>query len=427
MPEYTDSQHTHPTVQSQTKGPDHTPLRENEKSLRIGLAVCGGIAAYKSAELASLLVKSGYSVFPIMTPAATRFIQPLTLEALTGNAAHIHWDDAAQPGGMDHINLMRKLDLLIIAPLTANTAAKLAHGFADHFLGAGYLAYSGKTLACPAMNTGMLEHPATQRNLKVLEDDGVVLCMGKPGVLACGDVGPGRLAEPPVILDMVEYLTSPEIPFFKDKKILINAGPTIEDLDPVRFLTNRSTGKMGFALAKALRNAGARITLVHGPVHLPLPEQIVCRSVRSASEMAETCLKLFPTMDMAVYSAAVADFTPEFQDRKLKKDDFNGTLILKRTMDILKTSGERKSDSQWLIGFAAETHDETRFASNKLKNKNADLIFCNTVGGTKGGFESNENSVTAFFRKGEPVTLPLADKTDLANQMVRLIAARFTK
>jgi phosphopantothenoylcysteine decarboxylase/phosphopantothenate--cysteine ligase len=406
---------------------DPVPFSESPKTLRIGLAVCGGIAAYKSAELASLLVKSGYRVYPIMTPTATRFLQPLTLEALSGNTVHIHWDDAVQPGGMDHINLMRELDLLVIAPLTANTSAKLAHGFADHFLGAGYLAYDGKTLACPAMNTGMLEHPATQRNLKILEDDGMVLCLGKPGVLACGDVGPGRMAEPTVILDMVEYLTSPEIPFLKNKKILINAGPTIEDLDPVRFLTNRSTGKMGFALAKALRNAGAHVTLVHGPVHLPLPEQITCRKVRSASEMAETCLEIFPTVDMAVYSAAVADFTPEFQNRKLKKDHFDGTLTLKRTLDILKTSGERKRASQWLIGFAAETHDESSFASKKLQSKNADLIFCNTVGGTKGGFESNENSVTAFFRKGDPVTLPLTNKTNLANQMVHLIAARFAK
>jgi len=389
---------------------------------RVGLAVCGGIAAYKTAELASLLVKKGFNVFPIMTRSATDFLQPLTLEALTGNPVMVSGLDARTPGGMDHINLVRELDVLVIAPLTANTAAKLAHGHADQFLGAAYLACRGPKLACPAMNTAMLEHPATVRNLRILEGDGVVMCMGEPGVLACGEVGMGRLAEPAVILEYIEELALENHSTLKGKKILINAGPTVEDVDPVRFLSNRSSGKMGFALARAFRNLGAHVTLVHGPVHIPTPANLECIAVRSASDMADACLERYPQVDMAILSAAVADFSPEPSDRKLKKTAFQGQLHLHRTVDILKTMGKRKQPHQTLVGFAAETHDEKQFAQTKLQEKNADVIFCNTVGGDRYGFGCDENQVLALTREGGETELGPATKEDLAYEMVRFLA-----
>lgn len=392
---------------------------------RIGLAVCGGIAAYKTAELASLLIKKGFNVFPIMTRSATDFLQPLTLEALTGNPVMVSGLDARTPGGMDHINLVRELDVLVMAPLTANTAAKLAHGHADQFLGAAYLACRCPKLACPAMNTAMLEHPATVRNLKTLEEDGVVMCMGEPGVLACGEVGMGRLADPSVILEYIEQLALPDHPFFKGLRVLINAGPTIEDIDPVRYLTNRSSGKMGFALARSLRNLGADVTLVHGPVQLPTPSNVKVIQVRSAHEMATSCLDHFPDSQLTLLTAAVADFSPEPSDRKLKKTAFQGQLHLHRTVDILKTMGKRKKENQILVGFAAETHDEKRFAESKLTEKNADVIFCNTVGLDKYGFGCDENQVLALARNGSEKVLGPATKDDLAYQMAHHIAELF--
>lgn len=392
---------------------------------RIGLAVCGGIAAFKSAELASLLIKKKCQVFPIMTRMATEFLGPLTLEALTGQAVLISGSDSRTPGGMDHIKLVKSLDALVIAPLTANTCSKLANGLADQFLGSAYLAFRGPKLACPAMNTAMLEHPATVRNLKTLEADGVTLCLGDPGVLACGDVGMGRMAEPSVIMDYLEQLVSPDIPFFKGRKVLINAGPTMEDLDPVRFLTNRSSGKMGLALARALRNSGAEVTLVHGPINIPLPRNIHCIQVRSAAEMAKTCMQYFPESELTILTAAVADFTPVPQKLKLKKKNFSGKLELLPTQDILKTMGIQKGKTQILVGFAAETHDEAHFAKNKLNEKNADLIFCNTVGGEQYGFGSDENKTTAFLRDGQKIEMQPCFKEDLAIEMVHLLSRLF--
>jgi len=391
----------------------------------IGLAICGGIAAFKTAELASLLVKKGYHVFPIMTPTATNFIQPLTLEALTWNPVFISGTDARTPGGMDHINLVRSLDLLVIAPLTANTCAKLANGFADHFLSAAYLAYTGQTLVCPAMNTAMLEHPATVRNLDTLKNDGVRFCMGEPGVLACGEVGVGRMAEPAVIAEYIDELVSPSLPDMEGEKVLINAGPTIEDLDPVRFLSNRSTGKMGFALARAFRNAGANVTLVHGPVNIPVPARVRAIPVRSAEEMAEQCLSHAVDSKIVVLSAAVADFTPQPLPLKLKKSEFNGIINLTPTLDILKTLGAKKTEHQILIGFAAETHDEELFALKKLKEKNADLIFCNQVGAEKYGFASDENVITAYSQDKEASHFGPGLKEDLAQGMVQYIQSLF--
>ncbi len=400
-------------------------MMDDKNSKAIGLAVCGGIAAYKAAELASLLVKQGYCVYPIMTPSATDFLGPLTLEALTGNKVFISYQDAREPGGMDHIHLAKLLDLLVIAPLTANTASKLAHGMADHFLGAAYLAYRGPTLACPAMNTAMLEHPASVRNLNILENDGVQMCMGESGLLACGDVGMGRMAEPKVIVEFIQQILSPKIPELFGKKVLINTGPTIEDIDPVRFLSNRSTGKMGFALAKAFKNAGADVTCVHGPVHVEPPTGVELIAVRSAGQMAEQCLAIAHQADIVVLTAAVADFSPRQSEQKIKKNSFDGQLKLEPTIDILKTIGARKKSSQIVAGFAAETQNVEAHAKLKLKQKNIDLIFSNDVSDRRFGFASDENTIVAFTRNGATIQFPPEKKESLAIDMVHFICEEF--
>lgn len=397
-------------------------MAESLPHSKVALGITGGIAAYKSAALARLLVTAGYEVFPIMTPWATRFAGPLTFEAICRHKVRVETPAAGDPDSIEHIALVRQADLLVIAPLTANTMAKMANGLADNFLTNAYLAHTGLTLACPAMNTAMLSHPASQRNLAKLQDDGVHLLHGTSGDLACGEVGAGRMAEPEVIFDKIVQLTSPKVAGIEGKQVLISAGPTCEDLDPVRFLTNRSSGKMGIALAKALRNAGAKVTLVHGPVSLALPSGMETVSVRTAADMASAMFDRQASADIVIMAAAVADYRPEKHSQKLKKGSFDGVLHLQRTTDILAELGKRKTGHQHLIGFAAESQHLLANAQRKLEAKNLSIIFANPIDEEDSGFGVDQNQVVAISRSGKTTDLGRQSKANLAVSMVKLMA-----
>lgn len=389
----------------------------------IALGITGGIAAYKSAELARLLIKQGFEVRPIMTPWATKFIGPLTLEALCGHRVRVETPSAGDPDNIEHIALVRESDLLVIAPLTANTMAKMAQGMADNFLTSAYLAHQGPTLACPAMNTAMLEHPATQRNLATLASDGVTLLYGEAGELACKEVGAGRMAEPAIIADKITRMLAKPIPELQQRRVLVSAGPTCEDLDPVRYLTNRSSGKMGVALARAFQHAGAEVTLVHGPMHIQAPLEIKTIAIRSAEEMAQTIIHSQAEFDIIVMAAAVADYRPIFHEHKLKKGTFSGNIELQRTTDILAQLGKNKPDQQHLIGFAAESQQLVDNAKGKLKRKNLSLIFANPIDDADSGFAVDQNQVLAIAKDGKITDLGKHKKTELAHRMVQLIAS----
>jgi len=394
---------------------------------RILLGITGGVAAYKTAELARLMVKRGYDVWPVMTPWASRFIGPLTLEALTGHAVRADTPAREHDLGIEHITLVRAADLFVIAPLTANTMAKMAQGLADNFLTAAYLAHRGLVLVCPAMNTAMWEHPATRRNLAQLIADGVRVIEGEPGGLACGEVGAGRMAEPAVILEWVDMLVEPDLPAVAGKRVLVSAGPTREDLDPVRFLTNRSSGKMGLAVARAFRDAGARVTLVHGPIHESTPAAVETVAVTSAAEMAAAILERQTGADIIVMTAAVADYRPQKSAQKLKKENFDGHLRLERTVDILAALGRDRKPGQVLVGFAAESENLAENARAKLLKKNLDLIFANDISGEAMGFATDRNRLQAFARDGASQDLGEGSKEDLAREIVRLIGQRLAK
>lgn len=392
------------------------------RTRRVALGVCGGIAAYKAAELARLLAKQGYQIDAIMTPWATHFLGQLTLEAITLGKVRIDVDHGS--GAMDHITLMRQVDLLVIAPATANTLSKLAHGVADNFLTAAYLARRGPVLICPAMNAAMMEHPATVRNLATLRDDGVLMCLGADGQLACGEEGPGRLAEPGIILEHIERLTSAPLSNLVGKRVCVTAGPTCEDLDPVRYLTNRSSGRMGFALARAFRNGGAHVTLISGPTRWAPPQMVDFVSVRSAAEMHEAVLKTLDGLDLLVMNAAVADYRPPYHQTKLKKAAFSGEIKLERCPDVLTSVADQRGKSLKVVGFAAETDRLREGAEVKLKNKKLDAIVVNQVGVEGRGFDSETNQAEVIWSDMTRSSLPLMTKTQMAGELAELIHAR---
>ncbi len=387
----------------------------------IALGITGGIAAYKAAELVRLLVGAGHTVYPIMTKWAAEFVAPLTFQTLSGQPVRMATAGFGRDGDIEHISLIRRCELLLVAPLTANTMAKMAQGLADNFLTSTYLAHRGQTMVCPAMNTAMLEHPATRRNMAQLEADGVHVVLGDSGDLACGEVGAGRMAEPAAILDQVRWVLAPKLPFLEGKRVLVSAGPTQEDVDPVRFLTNRSSGKMGVAVAAAFRDAGAEVELVHGPVQVAVPARIKTRRVRSAADMADVVLSRQPDVDIIVMAAAVADFRPRPSKEKLKKAKFDGALHLDRTQDILATLGQRKPDGQCLVGFAAETGSVLENAARKIRDKNLDFIFANDVAAAGLGFAGDRNRLIALNRHGVQHDLGTRDKAALARELVAYV------
>lgn len=385
------------------------------------LGVSGGIAAYKSAELVRLLRKQGAQVRVVMTSSAVQFVSPLTFQALSGHFVHTELLDADTENAMSHISLARWADVLMIAPATANLIAKCSCGLADDLLSTLYLAATCPVYIAPAMNQAMWNKPVTQDNIAKLKMHGVKVIGPEAGDQACGESGFGRMSEPAVIC---RSLFPPSLEkCLQGLKVLISAGPTREPLDPVRYITNRSSGKMGYALAGAAARAGAKVTLVSGPVHLSAPDNVEVINVETAAQMYAAVIAR--AEDFAVYigAAAVADYSPiEPASSKIKKGDEQMTLSLQKTKDILaEVAG--LSRRPFTVGFAAETHELEAYALRKLKEKNLDMIAANWVGLGEGGFDSEQNALQVFWLHGRK-SFGLMDKTQLAEQLIALIAER---
>ena len=384
---------------------------------KILLGITGSIAAYKSILLTRLLIKDGAEVKVVMTPAAKDFVPSLTLSTLSRNPVLIDLFD--EQSWANHVMLGRWADIMLIAPLSCNTLAKMAHGNCDNLLLAIYLSATCPVVVAPAMDDDMWHHPTTIKNLASLIEYGNKLIPVEKGDLASGLNGEGRMAEPEKIID---YLASHF--FFKSplsgKKAIVTAGPTYEALDPVRFIGNHSSGKMGLAIAKELSNRGAEVTLIMGPSELQFPEnRFTVIRVNSAAEMYEQCTHLFPASDIAVMAAAVADYSPAIKENeKIKKKDDRLTIELIKTKDILKALGERKEAGQVVVGFALETNNEELNAQEKLKAKNADMIVLNSLNEKGAGFGIDTNKVTIFNKDGQKFPFPAKPKPAVAKDIV---------
>ena len=395
----------------------------------IALGVTGGIGAYKAVEIARGLQKNGHHVVAVMTRAARQFVGPLTFEAIT---RHEVITDQWAPGAnadIEHIALASTIDLLLVAPATANTVAKFANGLADDFLSALYIATRAPVLIAPAMNTNMFEHPAVARNLETLIARGVHVVDPGSGYLACGWIGKGRLAEPEDVVAAAEQVLKATPVSAKPlgeggltgRRLLVTAGPTYEDIDPVRYVGNRSSGRMGFALATEALRRGAAVTLVTGPSHLPAPHGADVVRVRSAAEMHGAVMTRAAAQDVVIMAAAVADYTPvEKAPQKVKKTDAGLTIALQRTKDILGDVGRLPSRAHGrpvLVGFAAETEDVVAHARAKLDKKQADLIVANDVSRTDAGFDVDRNAVTLVSAAGAE-DVPLQSKSTVAARIL---------
>jgi phosphopantothenoylcysteine decarboxylase/phosphopantothenate--cysteine ligase len=385
----------------------------NFKDKHIVLGVCGGIAAYKSVELLRLLIKAGASVRVVMTANAAKFVGPLTFEVLSGKKVCTSLFDPHESAAIQHIQWAQEADGVILAPATANGIGKLAHGIADDALTTFMLAVTSPVMLCPSMNADMYAAEAVQANLDTLRRYGYHILEPEAGELACGTTGPGRLPEPAYILDRFACLLTPKD--LTGRRILITAGPTRETIDPVRFISNPSSGKMGYALARAAEMRGAEVTLVTGPSALEPPFNVRMVRVTTAADMADAVLDRLPDTDVVIKSAAVADYRPvQAEVHKVKKTNGGQTLQLERTRDILETAGQRKT-RQMLVGFAAETRNLDENAAAKLESKNLDMLVGNLIGSTGTGFEADTNQVTLYFKDGSREPLAMMPKADLAH------------
>lgn len=383
------------------------------------LGITGSIAAYKIAVLTRLLIKSGAVVRIIMTPSAKDFVSPLTLSTLSKN--HVLTDLSNDDSWANHVMLGRWADIMLIAPLSCNTLAKMATGICDNLLMAVYLSATCKVVVAPAMDEDMWLHPSTKNNLQQIKSFGNYIIPVDTGELASGLTGPGRMAEPESIVNWLhDFLLIDQS--LKGKRAMVTAGPTYEQIDPVRFIGNNSSGKMGIAIAKELKSRGAEVTLVLGPTTVDIPDVASVVSVRTAAEMYNACLSLFDKMDIAVMSAAVADYTPVTQQaEKMKKSGDTISIELKKTKDILKHLGEIKRDNQVLVGFALETNNEEAYAKIKLKEKNADLIVLNSLNDAGAGFGHDTNKITIFDRLGNTHYFDTKSKAAVAKDIVNTI------
>jgi phosphopantothenoylcysteine decarboxylase/phosphopantothenate--cysteine ligase len=390
---------------------------------KILLAVTGGIAAYKTLELTRLLKKQGADVRVIMTKSATEFVQPLSFQALSGHSVYSELLDTEAENAMGHIELARWADVFVVAPATANTLAKMAHGLADDLVSTLYLAATCPVYVAPAMNHVMWNHPATQANLKILQTHGVNLIAPESGEQACGEIGVGRMAEPETICHkMISHFLPPQI--LKNLNIVITAGATREPLDPVRYLTNRSSGKMGYALAIAAQKAGANVTLISGVTQLSTPKNCKFIQVETAEKMHAAVFENVESCDIFIGAAAVADYRPiVYGDAKIKKNAEQITLTFQKNSDILADVAASKNPP-FTVGFAAETHELERYARDKLTRKKLNMIAANWVGRDEGGFEHDENALDVFWQDGQK-TLEMTDKSKLARQLIVLISERF--
>lgn len=392
------------------------------KGKRILLCVSGGIAVYKAVALTSKLVQAGAEVKVMMTASAREFVTPLTFQALSRNPVYTDTFDEKDPSVIAHIDLADWPDLILVAPATANMIGKIANGLADDMISTTLLAATAPVWIAPAMNVHMYDHPAVKKNMSTLSSFGYSFVEPGEGYLACGYVGKGRLEEPETIVSLIgSYFSqaSHTQKILEGVNVLVTAGPTVERIDPVRFFTNRSTGKMGYALAEQAAKLGASVTLVTGPTNLEYPKGVQVVQIESAQQMLEAVMQRYHEADVVIKSAAVADYRPKHVfDQKMKKQPGEAVLELERTTDILRTLGERK-EHQLLVGFAAETEQVDEYAQKKLASKNLDMIVANNVTTEGAGFGTDTNIVTLYKRSGESKELPILSKHDVATEVLK--------
>lgn len=394
--------------------------------MNVLLAVSGGIAAYKAITLTSLLKKADADIQVVLTDHAQEFVLPLPFETLSGRTVITDMFDGSTEDPVAHINLAEWADILVVVPATANIIAKLTYGIADDFLSTFYLAWNGPTFIAPAMNSQMYAHPTVQHNLNVLKERGVHILGPQCGHLACGAIGNGKMIEPEDILNRLNIVSQNDnISVLKGRKILVSAGPTREALDPVRYISNHSSGKMGYAIAKAAASAGADVTLVSGPVKLPPPEGVEIVPVISTRDMFEALTSRFEGADAVIMAAAPSDYRPAtYSEQKIKKSDCPDDrleIAFEKNPDILKWLGKHKKN-QILIGFAAESHNVSTYALEKLKKKNLDFIVANDITADNAGFAHDVNTVLFIHSNNVIDTLPTMTKDELARHIITNLA-----
>lgn len=391
---------------------------------RIVVGVTGGIAVFKAAGLVSQLAQRGADVRVIMTRSASKFVTPLTFQTLSRNPVAVDTFEEKDPSVVSHIDLADHADLFVIAPATANILAKMAHGLGDDMLSTTLLATRAPILIAPAMNVHMYQNPVVQENIRRLKQLGHRFVEPVSGQLACGYVGQGRMEEPERILEVIEEMLKEPTSVLQGHRVLVTAGPTREPLDPVRYLSNRSSGKMGYAIAEACTRAGAETVLVSGPTALTSPSGVRRVQVTTAEEMWHAVMEEMTDCDVIIKAAAVADYTPvTVASQKMKKSGDRMQLELKRTPDILTEAGRRK-EGRFLVGFAAETEQVAKHAMDKLHRKKLDLVVANDVSRPGAGFDGDTNMVTVFDGEGEVVSLPRMSKREVADRLVALIGER---
>jgi phosphopantothenoylcysteine decarboxylase/phosphopantothenate--cysteine ligase len=395
--------------------------------MKVALGVSGGIACYKSADIVRRLQDRGVDVTVLMTKGATQFVTPLTFRALSGNKVYVDIFEGDRSGSdfegaFEHILIAQSIDLLLVAPATADCIAKLANGVADDFLTTFHLAVTAPVVIAPAMNTRMWQHPSVQANLKTLTGRGVYIIDPEVGQMACKTYGPGRLAPVEQIVDDVMAILN-RARDLEGRKILVTAGPTLEDIDPVRFISNRSSGKMGYAIARAARNRGAEVVLVSGPADLEFPNTI---RVRTTEEMRRAVLDNSSDADVVIKAAAPLDYRPKsVASQKIKKKNTDLVLNLEPTPDILNELGSTKNGTV-LVGFAAETEDHVKHGLEKLKSKNLDLIVVNPVSGPDSAFDSDMNHATIIDKSGKTEEIPLVSKSVMADKILDRVVQLLT-
>jgi len=395
----------------------------NPKS-KVALGVCGGIAAYKAAEILRGFQRANCLVRVAMTRRACEFVQPLTFRALSGEYVVVDDYSPNNPDPIAHITFSQTIDLLVVAPATANVIGKFANGIADDFLTTTYLACTAPILVAPAMNTTMWEHPSTQRNLKQLKADGVHLIEPDAGEMACGTIGPGRLSEPErIVAAALEILERSQKSDLRGERVLITVGATREEIDPVRFISNHSSGKMGFALAAAAQKRGATVIAITGSTTVPQPSGIHLVQVTTAEEMARAVAAELERATVFIGAAAVADYRPSHRaDQKIKKHNESFTLELERTPDILSQVAATRKEGTLVVGFAAESENLLQNAQLKLQSKNLDAIVANDITQSGAGFDSDRNAIKILTRSnGNVIELPLMSKADIADHILDMI------
>lgn len=389
---------------------------------KILLCVTGGIAVYKAASLTSKLTQAGASVKVLLTESAGKFVTPLTFQALSRNEVYMDTFDEQNPKVIAHIDLADWADLVLLAPATANTIGKLANGIADNMITTTLLATQAPVWIAPAMNVHMYDHPAVKKNITTLDQYGYQFIEPSEGYLACGYVGKGRLEEPERIVSLLSDFFQQKNGILAGKKFIVTAGPTREKIDPVRFISNHSTGKMGYAIADEAAKAGADVLLISGPVQLPAPKGVQVLSVESAEDMYQAVINHYDSVDVVIKTAAVADYKPMVSyEHKVKKKPGEEVLELTRTKDILFELGQKKK-KQVLVGFAAETEQVEEYAKGKLLKKNADMIVANNVRTSGAGFGVDTNIVTIFKKDGTAIELPMMTKQKVAQHLIKEIS-----